>query len=51
MREERKLYRDLVGKTPVGRSRCRLEDGIKMDLREIAWEGVGWVHWDQDRDW
>jgi hypothetical protein len=26
------------------------EDGIKMDLREIGWEGVEWIHLAQDRD-
>jgi hypothetical protein len=29
----------------------RWEDGIKMDLREIGWEGVEWVLLAQDRDW
>jgi hypothetical protein len=42
--EERKVYRVLVGrlkgKRPPGRLRHRWEDGIKMDLREIAWEGM-----------
>jgi hypothetical protein len=27
-----------------------MEDGIKMALREIGWEGVGWIHLAQDRD-
>jgi hypothetical protein len=40
-REERKVYRVLVGKPkenrPLGRPRRRWEDGIKMDLREIGW--------------
>jgi hypothetical protein len=35
--EERKVYRVLVGKPegkrPLGRSRCRWEDGMRMDLR------------------
>jgi hypothetical protein len=35
--EERKMYRVLVGKPPLGRPRCRREDGIRMDLREIDW--------------
>jgi hypothetical protein len=38
--EERKLYRVLVGnpkrKRPVRRPRCRWEDGIRMDLKEIG---------------
>jgi hypothetical protein len=30
------------GRNPLGRSRSRWEDGIKMDLREIGWgEGCG----------
>jgi hypothetical protein len=44
--EERKVYKDLVGKPegkrPLGRSRCKWEDGIRMDLREIGlgmWTG------------
>jgi hypothetical protein len=24
--------------------RRRLEDNIRMDLREIGWEGVDWMH-------
>jgi hypothetical protein len=41
MREERKVYRVLVGKpegkTPLGRPRRRCEDGIREDLRETGW--------------
>jgi hypothetical protein len=41
--EGRKVYRVLVGKPEGKRSlerpRRRWEDGIKMDLREIGWEG------------
>jgi hypothetical protein len=40
MEKERKVYKVLVGKpegkSPLGRPRCRLEDGIRMDLREIG---------------
>jgi hypothetical protein len=36
---------------PLERLRRRWEDGIKMDLREIVWEGgVEWIHMAQDRD-
>jgi hypothetical protein len=48
------VYRVLVGKPegkrPLGRPRRRWEDGIKMDLREIGWEGVEWIQLAQDRD-
>jgi hypothetical protein len=29
------------GKRPLGRPRCRWEDGIRMDLREIGWRCGG----------
>jgi hypothetical protein len=45
MGEERKVYEVLVGKPegkkPLGRPRCRWEDGIKMDLGEIVWGAGG----------
>jgi hypothetical protein len=25
-------------------------DNVKMDLREMEWDGVDWIHLDQDRD-
>jgi hypothetical protein len=28
------------GKRPLGRLRCRWEDNIKMNLREIGWGGM-----------
>jgi hypothetical protein len=44
MGEGRGVYRVLVGrpegKRPLGRPRCRWEDNIKMDLREIVIDGV-----------
>jgi hypothetical protein len=36
-------------KRPLGRPRRRGEDNIRMDPREIWWEGVDWVHLAQDR--
>jgi hypothetical protein len=55
MREERNMYKILVGKPegkrPLGRPRCRWEDGIRMDLREIGWGSVDWIQLAQDRDW
>jgi hypothetical protein len=47
-------YRILVGnsegKRPLGRSRRRWVDNIKMDLREIGWDGGDWIDLVQDRD-
>jgi hypothetical protein len=52
--EGRYVYRVLVekleGKRPLERPRRRWENGIKMDLREIGWGGVEWIHLAQDRD-
>jgi hypothetical protein len=43
MGEERKFYKVLVGKPegkrPFGRPKCRWEDEIRMDPREIDWGG------------
>jgi hypothetical protein len=36
--------------TIFGRPSCRWEDNIRMDLSEIGWEGVEWMHLTQDRD-
>jgi hypothetical protein len=33
-----------------GRPRHRWVDNIKMDLREIGWDGVDWMDTAQDRD-
>jgi hypothetical protein len=37
-------------KRPFERPRRRWENGMKMDLREIGWRGVEWIHLAQDRD-
>jgi hypothetical protein len=29
---------------------CRWEDNIRMDLKEIGWDGVDWMQLDQVRD-
>jgi len=38
------------GKISIGRRRRRWEDNIRMDLREVEWESVDWIHLAQDRD-
>jgi hypothetical protein len=38
------------GKRKLGRPRCRWDDNIKKDLKEIGLQGVDWVHVAQDRD-
>jgi hypothetical protein len=38
------------GKRSLGRPRHRWEDNIKMGLREIGYEFVGWILVTQDRD-
>jgi hypothetical protein len=52
--EKRTAYRILVGKPegkrPLGRPRRRWLDNIKMDLREIGWDGMDWIDLAQDRD-
>jgi hypothetical protein len=46
MEKRRGAYRALMGKPggrrPLGRSRCRWEDNIKMNLRKVE---VGWGAW------
>jgi hypothetical protein len=47
MGQKRNAYRILVGKPegrrPLGRPRRRWVDNIKMDLREIGWDGMVWT--------
>jgi hypothetical protein len=54
MGKMRNAYRILVGK-PEGkraqeRPRCRWVDNIKIDLREIGWNGMDWIDLAQGRD-
>jgi hypothetical protein len=52
MAEGRGVYRVLVGrpegKRPLGRSRRRLEDNIKMDLTETQIDEANWIQMAQD---
>jgi hypothetical protein len=51
---KRTVYRILVGKPegerPLGKPRRRWVDDIKMDLREIGWNGMDWIDLAQNRD-
>jgi hypothetical protein len=38
------------GRRPLGRPRRRWEDNIKMDLWEIGFEDVDWIHLALDRN-
>jgi hypothetical protein len=44
------LFRNSEVRNPFGRPKRRWEDSIRMDLREIWWKGVDWMHLVQDRD-
>jgi hypothetical protein len=54
MGDKRNTYRILVGKPegkrPLGRPRRRWVDNIKIDLREIGWDGMDRIDLGQDRD-
>jgi hypothetical protein len=54
MREKRNACRILVGKPegkrPLGRTRHKWMNNIKMDLGETGWDGVDWIDLVQDRD-
>jgi hypothetical protein len=45
--ETRNEHKILVGETERkrqrGRTRCKWEDNIRMDLREKGWEGMDWI--------
>jgi hypothetical protein len=47
MGEKVNAYRILVGKPegirPLERQKHRLVDNFKMDLRDIGWDGMGWI--------
>ena len=38
------------GKRPLGRLRCRWEDNIKMDLRELGCDSGDWIALAENRD-
>jgi hypothetical protein len=54
MGKKRNAYRILVetadGKRPLGRPRRRWEDNIRLNLREMGWSFMDWIHVALDRD-
>ena len=54
MEQSRNAYRVLAwkpaSKRPLGRPRCRWEDNIKMDLREVDCDPRDWIALAEDRD-
>jgi hypothetical protein len=52
--DKRNAYRILMGKRegkrPLGRSRRRWENNIKMDIREIKLDGMDYINLADDRD-
>jgi hypothetical protein len=54
MMEKRNAYRILVGKSerknPLESSRRRWVYNIKIDLREIGWDGMDWIDLARDKD-
>jgi hypothetical protein len=54
MEEKWSAWRILVGKPegkrPLGGSKRKWVNNIKIDLTEIGWDGRGWIDLAQDRD-
>jgi hypothetical protein len=54
MGEKRNACRILMGKPegkrPLARPRSRWVDNIKINLREIGWDGMDWINLAQNRD-
>jgi hypothetical protein len=54
MRQKRNAYRSSMGKpegkSPLGTPTYTRKNEIKIDIREIGWGGIDWIHLAQDRD-
>jgi hypothetical protein len=54
VRERRGVYRLLMGKPkgkrPLGITRCRWKDNIKLNLQEVGCRGMDWIELARDRD-
>jgi hypothetical protein len=52
--EKKNAYKVLAGKSegnrPLGKPRRWWENNIKIDLREIGWGGMDWIHLVQERE-
>jgi hypothetical protein len=50
---KKNLYSVLNEKNRMKKVTCRLEDNIKIDLKEIKWEVVDWIclGWDRCQWW
>jgi hypothetical protein len=50
----RNAYKILIGKPegkrPPGGPKCKWDNNIRMDLMEVGWEFVDWIHLAQERD-
>jgi hypothetical protein len=40
----------LEGKRPLGRPCHRWKDAVKINLKELIWQGAEWIRLAQDRD-
>jgi hypothetical protein len=49
-RDEKNLVGKAEGKRQLGRPTHGWKNYIRLDLREIGWEDVDWIHVAQDRD-
>jgi hypothetical protein len=48
------FYRTLMGKPgekgPLERPRCRFQNNIKINLREVGWEVLDWIYQAQNKN-
>jgi hypothetical protein len=46
-----KIIRKFERKISLGRPRLSCEDNMRVDVMEIGWKVVDWMHLVHDRDW
>ena len=49
IREKRNAYRGLWLRNMMETSQKNQDDNIKMDLKEMGWVGMDWIHLTQNR--